>query len=173
MNFAIHFLDLFYCDFNNSPYIFSFPGMKTFQQAKVSVRLTATRYSVIQSPCKHVTLTPEEESLMHLAIMKNRSTKTINNGLDDSNDKLRFQLAYDRADWETLPPIQKKLDQIVLDMSNFISTIEESTHSLSVMSILLSLAGCGTQDVHSDYQIQETHTKIEIPYIVLLPLSPG
>jgi hypothetical protein len=58
-------------------------------------------------------------------------------------------------------------------MSNFISTSEESTHSLSVMSILLSLAGCGTQDVHSDYQIQETHSENEIPYIVLVPLSPG
>jgi hypothetical protein len=74
---------------------------------------------------------------------------------------------------KTYPTIQKKIDRIVLDMSNFISTSEESTHSLSVMSILLSLAGCGTQDVHSDYQIQETHTENEIPYIVLLPLSPG
>jgi hypothetical protein len=147
--------------------------MKTFQQAKVSARLTATRYSIIQSPCVDVTLTPEEESEMHLAIMKNKGTKNINDGFNNNNDKLRFQLVYDRAQWKTYRTIQKKLDRIVLEMSNFISTSEESTHSLSVMSILLSLAGCGTQDVHSDYQIQETHTENEIPYIVLLPLSPG
>ena len=110
---------------------------------------------------------------MHLAIMKNKGIKNINDGFNNNNDKLRFQLVYDRAQWKTYRTIQKKLDRIVLEMSNFISTSEESTHSLSVMSILLSLAGCGTQDVHSDYQIQETHTENEIPYIVLLPLSPG
>ena len=71
--------------------------MKTFQQAKVSVRLTATRYSIIQSPCVDVTLTPEEESEMHLAIMKNKGTKNINDGFNNNNDKLRFQLVYDRA----------------------------------------------------------------------------
>ena len=80
--------------------------MKTFQQAKVSVRLTATRYSIIQSPCVGVNLTPEEESEMHLVIMKNKGAKNINDGFNNNNDKLRFQLVYDLAQWKTYRTIQ-------------------------------------------------------------------
>ena len=61
---------------------------------------------------------------MHLAIMKNKGIKNINDGFNNNNDKLRFQLVYDRAQWKTYRTIQEKLDRIVLEMSNFISTSE-------------------------------------------------
>ena len=77
MNCAFCFLALFYCDFNISFYVLSFPSMKTFKQVKVSIKRTAASYSVIQSPCKDMTLTPEEERAMVKAITNRKSAKYI------------------------------------------------------------------------------------------------
>ena len=118
-----------------------------------------------------VTLTSEENIAMANVIIHNRSAKVINNGLEEENDNRRIQLPYNRNEWKNHPVIQRKLDRINQKMSTYIGT---GTHSLSEMLILLSTAGCGTQAIHSDYQInQEINRHTVIPYIMLLPLSPG
>jgi hypothetical protein len=91
MNCAFRFLALFYCDFKISFYVLSCPGMKSFEQVKVSIRRTAATYTVIESPCISVTLTPEEVTAMAKA---DDTYKLIQNSTCKVAHYPSFQLTY-------------------------------------------------------------------------------
>lgn len=133
------------------------------------IKQAKNKYAVINKFSEWPQFTNEEAHTLAIQISRNPSSSHTRKGKFSGNDNLRLNLLYRPEDFAKFPDIQIKLNKIF----KLVMIATPNTHTVSQMSLILSLPGCSNQDKHTDFlniQRKKILMNKDIPFFIIAPL---